>query len=186
MLTRIGSETAGSYNFLYRYPATQQGAALSASALGGLMTNQSMSSPSQSYPGGNGEPNILQAQTSTAAAKTVSTTGPRECETCKNRKYQDGSDDPGVSMKTPTKISPENAAAAVISHEFEHVFREQDAAAQEDREVVSQSVQIHTAVCPECGRVYVSGGRTYTVTKEKDDFEPDSEIRLGKLWDGYA
>ena len=27
-----------------------------------------------------------------------------ECQTCKERKYQDGSNDPGVSFKTPTKM----------------------------------------------------------------------------------
>ena len=36
-----------------------------------------------------------------------------ECQTCKERKYQDGSDDPGVSFKTPTQIAPEQAASVV-------------------------------------------------------------------------
>ncbi|MHC1724171.1 MAG: hypothetical protein AB9836_13310 [Aminipila sp.] len=88
-----------------------------------------------------------------------------ECQTCKNRKYQDVSDDPGVSYQTPTKISPGNAASAVMSHEQEHVVRNQASAEKEGREVVSQSVMIHTAVCPECGKTYVSGGTTRTVTK---------------------
>lgn len=35
-----------------------------------------------------------------------------ECQTCKERKYQDGSNDPGVSFKTPASISPERAASA--------------------------------------------------------------------------
>ena len=51
------------------------------------------------------------------------TGGREECETCKNRKYQDGSDDPGVSFKTPSNIAPEEAAARVRSHENEHVYR---------------------------------------------------------------
>ena len=88
-----------------------------------------------------------------------------ECQTCKERKYQDGSDDPGVSFKTPTNISPDQAAAAVRGHENEHVVREQAKARQEDRKVVSQSVTYHTDICPECGKVYVSGGETRTVTK---------------------
>jgi len=88
-----------------------------------------------------------------------------ECQTCANRKYQDGSDDPGVSFKTATKLSPEEAATAVRGHEMEHVVREQAKAAREDREVVSQSVTINTAICPECGTVYASGGTTRTVTK---------------------
>lgn len=88
-----------------------------------------------------------------------------ECQTCKNRKYQDGSDDPGVSFKTPTAISPETAASAVRGHEMEHVTREQDKARREGRQVVSQTVSLHTAICPECGESYVSGGETRTVTK---------------------
>ncbi len=88
-----------------------------------------------------------------------------ECQTCKERKYQDGSDDPGVSFKTPTNISPDQAASAVRGHENEHVVREQAKARQENRKVVSQSVTYHTAICPECGKAYVSGGTTRTVTK---------------------
>lgn len=87
-----------------------------------------------------------------------------ECQTCKERKYQDGSDDAGVSFKTPTRIAPEQAAAAVRGHEMEHVVRERAAAVREDRRVVSQSVTMHTAICPECGASYVSGGTTRTTT----------------------
>lgn len=92
-----------------------------------------------------------------------------KCETCEKRKYQDGSDDPGVSFKTPTNIKPEQAAAAVRGHEMEHVVREQAAAKREGRKVVSQSVAIHTEICPECGKAYVSGGTTRTVTKADTD-----------------
>lgn len=92
-----------------------------------------------------------------------------ECHTCENRKYQDGSNDPGVSFKSPTTLSPEKAASAVRSHENEHVSRERASAKREGREVVSQSVSYHSAVCPECGRVYVSGGTTETVTKKQLD-----------------
>lgn len=88
-----------------------------------------------------------------------------ECQTCKERKYQDGSDDPGVSFKTPTNVAPQLAASAVRGHEQEHVVREQSKAAREDRKVVSQSVTYHTAICPECGKTYVSGGTTRTTTK---------------------
>lgn len=91
-----------------------------------------------------------------------------ECQTCKERKYQDGSNDPGVSFKTPSTIAPEQAASVVRGHEQEHVVREQAQARQENREVVSQSVTMHTAICPECGRVYVSGGTTRTTTRAQD------------------
>lgn len=87
------------------------------------------------------------------------------CETCEQRKYQDGSDDAGVSFKTPTRIDPGQVASAVRGHEMEHVYREQARAQREGRKVVSQSVTLHTAICPECGKAYVSGGTTRTATR---------------------
>ncbi len=93
--------------------------------------------------------------------------GTEECQTCENRRYQDGSDDPGVSFKSATKISPEAAASAVRGHEMEHVYRNQAKAAREGKEVVSQSVRIKSAICPECGKSYVAGGETRTVTRTK-------------------
>lgn len=105
-----------------------------------------------------------------------------ECETCKNRKYQDGSNDPGVSFKTPTKLSPESAASAVRSHENEHVSHAKTQALQEDKKIVSQSVTYHTAICPECGRSYVSGGTTRTVFKD-GGAEQDTEPEKGKYID---
>ncbi len=88
-----------------------------------------------------------------------------ECETCANRKYQDGSDDPGVSFKTASKVSG-NAEAAVRSHEQEHVSRNRAKAEREGSEIVYQSVIIKHAICPECGTTYVSGGETTTVTQK--------------------
>ena len=92
-----------------------------------------------------------------------------QCETCESRKYQDGSDDMGVSFQTPTNIKPEQAASAVRGHEMEHVYREQAKASREGRKVVSQNVTMHTEICPECGKSYVSGGTTRTVTKADTD-----------------
>lgn len=111
-----------------------------------------------------------------------------ECQTCKNRKYQDGSDDPGVSFKTASKLDPDKAASAVRSHEMEHVTREQAKAKREDREVVSQSVAYHTSVCPECGRNYVSGGTTRTVTKGQveETYGMNGEEEKGKNLDKTA
>lgn len=114
-----------------------------------------------------------------------------ECQTCKNRKYQDGSDDPGVSFKSATKVNPDAAASAVRGHEMEHVYRNQAKAAREDREVVSQSVRIKTAICPECGKPYVAGGETRTVTraKQEDRFKvgmEDKNTAKGSLFDDVA
>ena len=105
-----------------------------------------------------------------------------ECETCKNRKYQDGSDDPGVSFKSASKISG-NAEAAVRGHEQEHVSRNRAKADREGKEIVYQSVVIKHAICPECGTNYVSGGETTTVTRTKPDNDNDFEISSGKSED---
>ncbi len=99
-----------------------------------------------------------------------------ECQTCEERKYQDGSDDMGVSYQTPTNIKPEQAASAVRGHEMEHVYREQAKAGREGRKVVSQSVTMHTGICPECGKAYVSGGTTRTVTKADTDGEAQQDL----------
>lgn len=97
-----------------------------------------------------------------------------KCETCEKRKYQDGSDDSSVSYQTPTRIDPDLAASAVRGHEMEHVSHEQAKAQREDRKVVSQSVTLHTDICPECGETYVSGGTTRTVTKANPE-EPEQQ-----------
>ena len=100
-----------------------------------------------------------------------------ECQTCESRKYQDGSDDMGVSFQTPTNIKPEQAASAVRGHEMEHVYREQAKADREGRKVVSQSVTMHSEICPECGKSFVSGGTTRTVTKAETDNAAQQEDR---------
>lgn len=102
-----------------------------------------------------------------------------ECETCANRTYVDGSNDPGVSFKTPGRISPEASAATVMGHEMEHVSNEQADAKAEGREVVSQSVSLSTAICAECGKTYVSGGVTQTVTKGKSEYGISDELLKG-------
>jgi hypothetical protein len=86
-----------------------------------------------------------------------------------------------VSFKTPTKIAPAAAFIAVRSHEQEHVVNETAKAEKAGGRVVSQSVAIHYAVCPECGRAYVSGGTTTTVTKFGD-----SKIGRGPIRGAFA
>ncbi len=86
---------------------------------------------------------------------------PAECQTCAERKYQDGSDEM-VSFKSAQHIDPDAAAARVRGHEQEHVVNAYKEAAEDGGKVLSCNVSIHTAICPECGRVYVSGGTTST------------------------
>ena len=96
---------------------------------------------------------------------------PAECETCRNRKYQDGSDE-NVSFKSAAHIDPNAAASRVRSHEQEHVANAYKKAAQNNGKVVSCNVAIHTAVCPECGRTYVSGGTTSTQIRYFNEENP--------------
>ena len=93
------------------------------------------------------------------------------CHTCENRRYVDQSDDASVSFQTPTKISPNMAAAAVASHEQEHVRNEQARAHREDRDIVHQSVTLTYDTCPECGKQFVSGGVTRTTSISRGDDE---------------
>lgn len=101
--------------------------------------------------------------------RDVGAVGAVECQTCKNRTYQDGSDDPTVSFQAATRIAPEAAESLVRSHEQEHVSHEQVKARENGSEVVSQNVSIRYQICPECGRSYVAGGTTKTVTRSAVD-----------------
>lgn len=104
--------------------------------------------------------------------KKVSKTDPGyKCQTCANRKYQDGSDE-NVSFKSATNIAPEAAASAVRGHEQEHVANAYDKAKQNNGKVISATVQIHTSICPECGKTYVSGGTTRTQIKYGNEENP--------------
>jgi len=100
--------------------------------------------------------------------------GPQQCETCKNRKYVDQSDDPSVSFQSPAHINPGQAAARVMSHEREHVSNEQEKARRDDRKVISQTVTLTTSICPECGRMYISGGVTRTLTAKNNSGPEES------------
>lgn len=101
---------------------------------------------------------------------------PEECETCRRRKYQDGSDE-NVSYKAAAHISPGAAASAVRAHEGEHVANAYSKAAQKNGKVISAAVSIHTAICPECGRTYVSGGTTNTMVKYPNESNPYQKER---------
>lgn len=96
---------------------------------------------------------------------------PAECETCKNRKYQDGSDEM-VSFKSPAHVSASGSASAVMAHEQEHVHNAYKKAAENNGQVIQANVTLHSAVCPECGRSYVSGGETTTQIKYFNEENP--------------
>lgn len=132
-----------------------------------------------------GSPEGLAAEGTGESTDTKAVNNAAGCDTCKNRKYQDGSDDPGVSFKTPTRLSPDQAASAVRSHEMEHVGREQSKAQREDRQVVSQFVTYRNAICAECGRTYISGGTTTTTTRGRAAYEKPQEGEPARF-EGYA
>lgn len=85
-----------------------------------------------------------------------------ECQTCKNRKYVDGSDEGDVSFKAPGHIDPGQSYATVMSHEQEHMTNARQKTAGSDAKLISASISLKMAVCPECGRTYVAGGVTNT------------------------
>ena len=96
---------------------------------------------------------------------------PGECQTCKNRKYQDGSNEM-VSFKAAGHIDPNSAASVVMSHEQEHVSNAYQKAELGNGEVVRASVRLKTDVCPECGRTYISGGETSTQIRYYNEDNP--------------
>ena len=95
--------------------------------------------------------------------------GIEECETCKNRQYQDGSDESDVSFKAPGHISPQASRATVAAHESQHVANAYQKASQNNGQVLQASVSYKMGVCPECGRSYVAGGETSTMIRYNND-----------------
>ena len=122
--------------------------------------------------------NIKNSDDPNKADSTNRPGSPEECQTCKNRKYVDGSNE-NVSYKSAAHIAPGAAGNAVRAHEGEHVSNAYTKASQNNGKVISASVSIHTSVCPECGRTYVSGGTTNTMIKypnESNPYSQDAEI----------
>ena len=76
---------------------------------------------------------------SEAQIKAMKRSGQMECETCKNRKYKDGSDEANVSYKGATHIDPSGAASKVMAHEQEHVLNAYRKASSKDGEVTHSS-----------------------------------------------
>ncbi len=130
----------------------------------------------------------IQQDRERAAAETVSpnpdertiTPGHKpscECSTCKSRKYKDGSDESDVSFQTAQHIDPGSAGSRVRAHEGEHVANAYEKAAEKGGKVLQASVAIKTDICPECGRVYVSGGTTTTKIAYPNEENPYQKQR---------
>ncbi len=106
-----------------------------------------------------------------AGKKPGKKSSPAECETCKHRKYQDGSNEM-VSFKAAGHIDPSNAAMVVMGHEQEHVSNAYRKAELGGGEVERASVRLKTDICPECGRTYISGGVTTTQIRYYNEGNP--------------
>lgn len=135
-------------------------------------------SPYQSGMGNIGQPDrgaVVNPGESTAVSPGRKTS-PAECQTCKERKYQDGSDEM-VSFKSAAHISPESSATRVRAHEQEHVSNAYKKAAQKDGKVLAATVALRSAVCPECGRSYIAGGTTTTKISYPNESNPYQQNR---------
>ncbi len=141
----------GGYNFMSGYA-------------GSLMTGSPVSATSDA-----GKP-VLNAGESTEV-NPGRKSSPAECSTCKERKYQDGSDEM-VSFKSASHISPEASASRVRAHEQEHVSNAFNKAAQKGGKVLAATVTLKSAICPECGSSYVAGGTTATKIKYPNETNP--------------
>lgn len=89
----------------------------------------------------------------------------KECQTCRDRKYVDRSNEGNVSFKSPTHIAPEKSLALVSAHEQEHVANAISKANSSDAKLISASVRLKVGFCPECGTRYIAGGVTQTKLK---------------------
>lgn len=138
---------------------TNTGATLAASSFFGTSAKNTVDSPSVSP---------LSADKADAQTRTGKAEKKGECRTCKERKYVDGSDEGNVSFKAPGHIAPEASAGVVMSHEKEHVANAKREGNKPGNKLISATVSLKTAICPECGRSYVAGGTTRTLIKYGD------------------
>ncbi len=104
---------------------------------------------------------------SEAEIRSMKRIGKLECKACRERRYQDSSDEM-VSFKSPGHISPGASGAAVRAHEQEHVSNAYKDAAKNNGQVIQASVALNRSTCPECGRSYVAGGTTTTQIKYQE------------------
>ncbi len=101
---------------------------------------------------------------------------PSECQTCKERKYMDVSNEADVSFQTPTHVSPGASFAAVSAHEQQHVSNAVAEGSKPEARLVSASVSYQMGICPECGTPYVAGGTTKT-TMQYNESNPYESAR---------
>lgn len=161
---------SGSPWFYYGYGSAISGSPVSGNDMSGV----SMMGTSAQRIGGKEDDGVileLSDEGKKAGRGVNNASASEECQTCKNRKYVDGSDE-NVSFKSAAHISPEAAASRVMAHEQKHVSNAYVKAEKMDGKVVSASVSIHTEICPECGKSFVAGGQTNTMIKYGNEQNP--------------
>lgn len=144
--------------------------------IGGFATPYAYSTGIMPTPGTTGSDAVVKNPGASTEISPGRKSSPAECDTCNNRKYQDGSDEM-VSFKAAAHISPEASATKVRAHEQEHVSNAYKKAAQNNGKVLSATVTLKTAICPECGRSYVAGGTTATKIKYSNESNPYQQNR---------
>ena len=90
----------------------------SSAATEARITKPDATGSSEKTPSGETNPSVKSADPD-KEKKPGRRSSPADCETCKKRKYQDGSDESNVSFKSAAHISPQSAGAAVRAHENE-------------------------------------------------------------------
>ncbi len=112
--------------------------------------------------------------------------GVNECTTCENRMYVDGSNESDVSFRAPGHISPEQSYGKVLSHEQEHVSNAIAEGNKPGKQLLSATVSLKMATCPECGRRYVAGGLTKTTMKytESSPYDKGRKLIEGSFYKG--
>ncbi len=135
---------------------------------GTAVTYPSLSVPSNTAASETSSVSPFSSEKANEQKRTGKTESKGECQTCKERKYVDGSDEGNVSFKAPGHIAPEASAGVVMSHEKEHVANAKREGNKPGNELISATVSLKTAICPECGRSYVAGGTTRTLIKYGD------------------
>lgn len=172
----IGAANANPYGYNYNSYAAGYGTSVSGysqAAAGAVEAGQAAGSVQAGQPAGSvQEGQKAQPTDKEHTVKRGYKSSPAECQTCKERKYQDGSNESDVSFKAPGHISPQASASVVMAHEQQHVSNAYQRASEKNGKVVSSSVSLRTAICPECGTSYVSGGTTSTTISYPNESNP--------------
>lgn len=94
--------------------------------------------------------------------------GEAGCQSCQNRVYvcSNGETTDGQATTIPGRQS----ALRVSHHEAQHLRLARLRAEQEGKVIIGQEIKLFSAVCPECGQIYVNQGQAISKSISKEDF----------------